>query len=41
VEEHLGQYLSDGWRITTVNTFGGHGPGLHVRGWIVAVLEKD
>ena len=40
VEEHLQQYLADGWRITSVYGFGGTNEGLTVRGWIIALLEK-
>jgi hypothetical protein len=41
VEEHLDEYLNDGWRITAIEGFGGHGPTEHVRGWVAAVLEKE
>ncbi len=41
IEEHLEKYLSDGWRITAVPGIGGHDNHLSVRGWIIAVLEKQ
>ena len=40
VEEHLGEYLNDGWVIKNLSGIGGNSEGLSVRGWIVAVLEK-
>ena len=39
VEEHLQQYLSEGWEISSVSGFGGSSD-LAVRGWVVVVLEK-
>ena len=39
VEEHLKEYLADGWSIVSAYGFGG-GEGIMVRGWVVAVLEK-
>jgi len=40
VEEHLQQYLSEGWKISSVSGFGGN-TDLAVRGWVVVVLEKN
>ena len=40
VEEHLSDYLSSGWKITQLQSFGGGSDALVVRGWIVAVLER-
>ena len=40
VEEHLANYLSDGWSIKMLEGFGGNSDGLAVRGWIAAVLER-
>ncbi len=40
VEEHLKEYLKDGWLIKSVSGFGGNSEGLSVRGWIIVVLEK-
>lgn len=40
VEEHLKDFLSEGWTITNLHTFGGNSDGLSVRGWITVVLEK-
>ena len=39
VEEHLEQYLSQGWKITDVHSFGGSAD-VAAKGWIVALLEK-
>jgi hypothetical protein len=39
VEEHLANYLADGWSIREINAFGGN-DGLVVRGWLAVVLEK-
>lgn len=41
VEEHLQQYLSEGWKVSSVSGFGGGSDGLMVRGWIAVLLEKD
>ncbi len=40
VEEHLEEYLADGWRITNVNAAGGASEGAQARAWVVVVLEK-
>ena len=40
VEEHLQNYLADGWTITSVTGFGGNSDGLAVRGWLAVVLKK-
>jgi hypothetical protein len=39
VEEHLTPYLTDGWRIQSITSFGGC-DGLAVRGWVTVVLER-
>ena len=39
VQEHLQEYLDDGWEITEIKTLGGAGGCLS--GWIVAVLKKS
>lgn len=41
VEEHLQESLEEGWCVREINAFGGHSTGIHVRGWIVAVLERE
>ena len=42
VEEHLDDYLSQGWRVVSVTSVGQTGGQSHgVRGWMVVVLEKD
>ena len=40
VEEHLQEYLEDGWAIVSVSGFGGHSESLTARGWFGVVLEK-
>ncbi len=40
VEEHLTEYLSQGWKIADINSFGGSAD-LAARGWVVALLEKQ
>ena len=40
IEEHLQQYLEDGWTISSVAGFGGNSNVLHVRGWVIVLLEK-
>ncbi len=39
-EEHLANYLADGWSIKTLTALGGNSESLTVRGWLAAVLEK-
>ncbi len=41
VEEHLQQYLSEGWTVRSVSGFGGGSEGLSVRGWMAVLLEKN
>ena len=40
VEEHLKDYLADGWSIVSITGFGGNSESIMARGWIVVVLEK-
>ena len=40
VEEHLQNYLAEGWSIKSLCGFGGNSDGLSVRGWVIVVLEK-
>ena len=40
VEEHLQNYLDDGWRIGRVSGFGGSAESVFTRGWFAVVLEK-
>jgi hypothetical protein len=40
VEEHVQSTLKEGWTIKSVHGFGGNSEGLHVRGWVVVLLEK-
>jgi hypothetical protein len=39
VEEHLANYLADGWSIKEIDACGGN-DGLVVRGWLAVVLAK-
>jgi hypothetical protein len=41
VEEHLRHDLKDGWTIKSIHGFGGNSDGLIVRGWVIALLEKE
>ncbi len=40
VEEHLTEWLTQGWRVVSVSSFGGNSDSLAVRGWAVVVLEQ-
>jgi hypothetical protein len=40
VEEHLANYLADGWSIKMLAALGGHSESLTVRGWLAVALEK-
>lgn len=40
VEEHLSEELKRGWRIVSVNCFGGAAESMYARGWLVVVVEK-
>jgi len=40
VEEHLAEYLTAGWTIQSINSFGGSGDSAYARGWIAVVLEN-
>ncbi len=40
VEEHLGPFLEQGWRVRQMEGFGGGSDGLAVRGWVVVLLER-
>lgn len=40
VEEHLRNELQEGWRVISLCGFGG-AEGIHARGWLSVVLEKD
>jgi hypothetical protein len=39
VEEHLEEYLKDGWRVVSLFGLGG-ADGINARGWLSVVLEK-
>ena len=39
VEEHLQEYLAQGWKVLSLVGLGG-GTDLHVHGWLAVVLEK-
>lgn len=40
VEEHLADHLANGWRVASLQAFGGGSDSLAVRGWIVILLER-
>jgi len=40
VEEHLGPFLNEGWRVVKIQGLGGGSESLAVRGWIVVLLER-
>jgi Rrf2 family protein len=40
VEEHLGEYLGDGWRIISVAAAGGSSGSSTATAWVAVVLEK-
>ena len=42
-EEHLDEYLKDGWMVKSISSFGGHGESSAydgVRGFVMVLLEK-
>jgi hypothetical protein len=41
VEEHLSDYLSEGWRIVSIAIAGGAGGFESTSAWTAIVLEKD
>lgn len=40
VEEHLQEELERGWRVVSINCFGGAAELMYARGWLVVVIEK-
>lgn len=40
VEEHLTEELKQGWKIASVNCFGGSADSVSARGWLAVVVEK-
>jgi hypothetical protein len=40
VEEHLQEYLTEGWQVRSLFGLGGTS-GLCCQGWVAVVLEKD
>jgi len=40
VEEHLSEFLNQGWRVVAIHGFGGSGESIAARGWITVLLEK-
>lgn len=40
VEEHLQEYMSEGWRVHSLFGLGGSS-GVVCQGWVAVVLEKD
>lgn len=41
VEEHLSEYLADGWRITSVCAAGGSAGAHSATVWVTVVLERS
>ena len=41
VEEHLQDYLQQGWAIKTIHGFGGSSETVVANGWVVVLLEKQ
>jgi hypothetical protein len=39
VQEHLQDYLNDGWKVKSLHGFGG-ADGINSRGWFAVVIEK-
>ena len=40
VEEHLGEYLNDGWIVKEISSFGGAAAAYCTTGFAIVVLEK-
>jgi hypothetical protein len=40
VEEHLSDFLTQGWRIAAIHGFGGGSESIAVRGWVTVLLER-
>ncbi len=40
VEEHLQDFLQQGWTVKAIQGFGGGSESFYARGWVVALLEK-
>jgi hypothetical protein len=40
VEEHLQDYLQQGWAIKAIHGFGGNAETFAARGWVIVLLEK-
>lgn len=40
VEEHLNDYLTQGWTIKAIHGFGGASETINARGYIVVLLER-
>ncbi len=40
VEEHLSEFLEQGWRVVSFQGFGGCAESVAARGWITVLLEK-
>lgn len=41
VEEHLSDYLNEGWRIVSANAAGGSSGAQIATVWVVVVLERN
>ncbi len=40
VEEHLSEYLNQGWKVAAIHGFGGSGESITARGWLTVLLER-
>lgn len=40
IEEHLSDFLTKGWRVTAIHSFGGSAESIAVRGWLTVLLER-
>ena len=40
IEEHLVEYLSQGWLVRSVTGLGGSGESITGRGWLAVLLER-
>jgi len=41
IEEHLEQYMAEGWRIKKIDTLGGTHVQGALSGWIVVMIERN
>lgn len=41
IEEHIKDYLLNGWNVKSITAFGGNNDSWNVRGWLIVLLEKE